>query len=104
MQNSGTPQVITRSLHDALPISWMRGECLAGQRSESGIVSSGTERTEDEEENFARQHLGGIDQLGARRGSRRHHRGECQDLSSEEHTTELQSPCTLVCRLLPENR
>src|SRR5688500_19384696 len=26
------------------------------------------------------------------------------DLRSEEHTSELQSPCTLVCRLLLENK
>src|SRR5688500_19635343 len=26
------------------------------------------------------------------------------DVRSEEHTSELQSPCNIVCRLLPENR
>src|SRR2546426_3132026 len=28
----------------------------------------------------------------------------CRLLSSEEHTSELQSPCNLVCRLLLENK
>src|SRR5256885_12289890 len=28
----------------------------------------------------------------------------CQRVRSEEHTSELQSPCNLVCRLLPENK
>src|SRR2546426_8451995 len=28
----------------------------------------------------------------------------CRDLRSEEHTSELQSPCNLVCRLLLEKK
>src|SRR5205807_7285503 len=31
-------------------------------------------------------------------------RGEVQRLRSEEHTSELQSPCNLVCRLLLEKK
>src|ERR1022692_1744032 len=41
---------------------------------------------------FGRIDLGGAGQEGACRGRRR----------SEEHTSELQSPCNLVCRLLLE--
>src|SRR2546426_4379578 len=32
------------------------------------------------------------------------HLGEDRDLRSEEHTSELQSPCNLVCRLLLEKK
>src|SRR5688500_19082834 len=31
-------------------------------------------------------------------------RGRCRGLRSEEHTSELQSPCNLVCRLLLEKK
>src|SRR5256885_1998145 len=31
-------------------------------------------------------------------------RAHCSDLRSEEHTSELQSPCNLVCRLLLEKK
>src|SRR5256885_10453809 len=42
-------------------------------------------------------------------GSSRDHRAPCQGSShpqdrSEEHTSELQSPCNLVCRLLLEKK
>src|SRR5256885_9764117 len=30
--------------------------------------------------------------------------GGCEELRSEEHTSELQSPCNLVCRLLLEKQ
>src|SRR5256885_3575914 len=45
------------------------------------------------------QHLADVDDEGpvARRGLRHQHR-------SEEHTSELQSPCNLVCRLLLEKK
>src|SRR5256885_10460882 len=32
------------------------------------------------------------------------HHGHLHDLRSEEHTSELQSPCNLVCRLLLEKK
>src|SRR2546426_8273584 len=46
---------------------------------------------------------------GVRRGRDRHSRGErarcrARPLRSEEHTSELQSPCNLVCRLLLEKK
>src|ERR1039457_6927426 len=47
---------------------------------------------------FYRVHRGGLLQRVARRETiRRHQR-------SEEHTSELQSPCNLVCRLLLEKK
>src|SRR5256885_7100408 len=33
-----------------------------------------------------------------------HHPGDCLGGRSEEHTSELQSPCNLVCRLLLEKK
>src|SRR5256885_13259379 len=33
-----------------------------------------------------------------------HHRARCVQRRSEEHTSELQSPCNLVCRLLLEKK
>src|SRR5205807_8399257 len=43
-----------------------------------------------------------------RRGGREHHRLRCGGdhrlIRSEEHTSELQSPCNLVCRLLLEKK
>src|SRR3989454_7798511 len=41
---------------------------------------------------------------GARRGSRAALRRRDVDVRSEEHTSELQSPCNLVCRLLLEKK
>src|ERR1022692_3535648 len=38
-----------------------------------------------------------------RAGRRGHNRGRCSR-RSEEHTSELQSPCNLVCRLLLEKK
>src|SRR5256885_12103252 len=35
---------------------------------------------------------------------RNHAAGEAEELRSEEHTSELQSPCNLVCRLLLEKK
>src|SRR2546426_2408279 len=51
------------------------------------------------------QHLVGIAHVGFRvhvRGERADHVRE--DIRSEEHTSELQSPCNLVCRLLLEKK
>src|SRR5258708_31925659 len=42
--------------------------------------------------------------LGCVRGHRRERREHSQDLRSEEHTSELQSPDHLVCRLLLEKK
>src|SRR5256885_12485224 len=41
---------------------------------------------------------------GDERHGERAHRGARPDHRSEEHTSELQSPCNLVCRLLLEKK
>src|SRR2546426_4334848 len=81
--DTATTEIYTLSLHDALPIcSWRaRGDprSRAGRRlpvEPRDVRRSGACRT-------------------------RHRGGERR---SEEHTSELQSPCNLVCRLLLEKK
>src|SRR5256885_13248208 len=75
--DTATTEIYTLSLHDALPISdWF----IASYRSKLG-------RLEKKRGEFTCMRL----QLPA--GPR-----------SEEHTSELQSPCNLVCRLLLEKK
>src|SRR5205807_10225099 len=70
-----TPETYTLSLHDALPIS-----CRALQWNISAVARPA-----------------GPQQFRAA------HR-DCLETRSEEHTSELQSPCNLVCRLLLEKK
>src|SRR5256885_2920559 len=72
--DTATTEIYTLSLHDALPIS----DLLPGRRSRRGQHRCG----------HGRLHL------DSERGPGR----------SEEHTSELQSPCNLVCRLLLEKK
>src|SRR5256885_5355918 len=76
--DTATTEIYTLSLHDALPIY------LAARRQV---------RPETDE---------------ARGGAVRERCGEgdegCPGRRSEEHTSELQSPCNLVCRLLLEKK
>src|SRR5256885_6914126 len=74
--DTATTEIYTLSLHDALPI------CAAGAPSTRALQHDAphAERAED-----------------ARRARQLH-------LRSEEHTSELQSPCNLVCRLLLEKK
>src|SRR5437763_15033267 len=74
-----TPEIYTLSLHDALPISY----CL--------IPSSYWPRLTYAAPRF--------DSASARSGAI-----VSADLRSEEHTSELQSPMYLVCRLLLEKK
>src|SRR5690348_17766640 len=69
-----TTQIYTLSLHDALPISGSAGQTL-------DMATSGTMYTFSEPIGVARI-----------------------DVRSEEHTSELQSPVHLVCRLLLEKK
>src|SRR5688500_19740055 len=91
-------QIYTLSLHDALPIFGHHGKSGIRKRDSSQVPieprgrrlhEGGVEGTRDLE-------LHGL--LGAQ-GPRSLH-----PLRSEEHTSELQSPCNLVCRLLLEKK
>src|SRR2546426_2000548 len=72
--DTATTEIYTLSLHDALPISWPR--LTKPPRSSSWAAAIPTTRL----------------RTTAARGR------------SEEHTSELQSPCNLVCRLLLEKK
>src|SRR5256885_13042903 len=76
--DTATTEIYTLSLHDALPISVHRAERPAPQR-----VSAALRRCLP---------------------MRRHRSRETREARSEEHTSELQSPCNLVCRLLLEKK
>src|SRR5256885_7693436 len=85
--DTATTEIYTLSLHDALPISWLHGN---RGRPRDG-VHAGAARAAP---TLLRR---GGDLL--RRRCRR-----SESRRSEEHTSELQSPCNLVCRLLLEKK
>src|SRR2546426_11825445 len=81
--DTATTEIYTLSLHDALPISLPRSysACRASlSRRRVGFELQGVASRR-------------IVRLGGHGGGR-----------SEEHTSELQSPCNLVCRLLLEKK
>src|SRR2546426_7298577 len=75
--DTATTEIYTLSLHDALPISQQR---CGAQECEPAHRADRERRAE---------HASQVAVGGAR---------------SEEHTSELQSPCNLVCRLLLEKK
>src|SRR5256885_14039276 len=79
--DTATTEIYTLPLHDALPISASAGEPPAVQSTSCECV---------------------IPPRPAPPRRRRARRGSW--LRSEEHTSELQSPCNLVCRLLLEKK
>src|SRR5205807_10321482 len=94
-----TTQLYTLSLHDALPILRIaplsiRPSGGAGARSWLRLVHDRVELSEGQREHvgFGEREPSGVAwvELVAQR--------------SEEHTSELQSPCNLVCRLLLEKK
>src|SRR2546426_11349847 len=88
--DTATTEIYTLSLHDALPISEVRG--------------AGPDRPGVEAFHRARPQAGAA--LG-RPLAREAHFGASglpRAARSEEHTSELQSPCNLVCRLLLEKK
>src|SRR2546426_12738061 len=83
--DTATTEIYTLSLHDALPILATANERL-GERVEPQRMVEILYR-------FAR-----VDAIALVGG---HHEAAER---SEEHTSELQSPCNLVCRLLLEKK
>src|SRR5256885_5055029 len=80
--DTATTEIYTLSLHDALPISRSEPQPeFIGKRS---LLEGGRRRDCD-----------GISRSSAAASAHRR---------SEEHTSELQSPCNLVCRLLLEKK
>src|SRR5256885_7402066 len=81
--DTATTEIYTLSLHDALPIS-------AGQRpARRGAAVPPVRHADLDRGAVPRREVLGV-LLGRER--------------SEEHTSELQSPCNLVCRLLLEKK
>src|SRR3989454_11833312 len=87
--DTATTEIYTLSLHDALPISEPRLRAAHGLEQ---LRAGGARLTDDVERLVAPvgRHLAAprVGVLGR----------------SEEHTSELQSPCNLVCRLLLEKK
>src|SRR5256885_12677971 len=79
--DTATTEIYTLSLHDALPISEIP----------HGTGTYSTRRGDSHEDGTAHAPQCGIDASG-------------NPGRSEEHTSELQSPCNLVCRLLLEKK
>src|SRR5256885_7800918 len=83
--DTATTEIYTLSLHDALPI-WGAGRgCARGPRTLPWLAVRGQ----------------GRHSRSTRHWPWRPHAQQCR---SEEHTSELQSPCNLVCRLLLEKK
>src|SRR2546426_12782233 len=78
--DTATTEIYTLSLHDALPIC---PHMERHRRDLEGQPHGDQDHSQDEDR---------------RRGRLERH------LRSEEHTSELQSPCNLVCRLLLEKK
>src|SRR5205807_3316690 len=97
-----TTDIYTLSLHDALPI-WGSGG-LARKPAGLAFAVAADRRDAREDSRAKRDRLAaGADPGPA--GDRLGAEGSARDLGrSEEHTSELQSPCNLVCRLLLEKK
>src|SRR2546426_10826292 len=79
--DTATTEIYTLSLHDALPI------CAADRQAVEAVRQIHRVRAADDGEH---RHEQADTDAGMNR--------------SEEHTSELQSPCNLVCRLLLEKK
>src|SRR5205807_8602183 len=100
LTHTATTVIYTLSLHDALPIydAGTRAVRLARKRSRTGKRHSARggsfRRSITRACAIARFHAFHRRRTGTR----------CAFARSEEHTSELQSPCNLVCRLLLEKK
>src|SRR5258708_37809136 len=84
--DTATTEIYTLSLHDALPICARR--VLSGDHQHHGWGTGNRPHPSRCRQEFRRQRLADIE----------------MDARSEEHTSELQSPDHLVCRLLLEKK
>src|SRR5205807_8493487 len=96
-------ETYTLSLHDALPICGaddLDGRLLPNHGMNRGIDRSHAALGELPLDAILPHHKAGLE-IG---GHRQRHGLEGPLPRSEEHTSELQSPCNLVCRLLLEKK
>src|SRR5256885_3098378 len=95
--DTATTEIYTLSLHDALPISRVGGLPAPRRRRRTGLGPP-------------RRASDGTAAAGRAACTRRARRDRGSEPAahglrrSEEHTSELQSPCNLVCRLLLEKK
>src|SRR3989454_6782255 len=88
--DTATTEIYTLSLHDALPIC---GDATRALLHATSRIRGWRDWLHDHSR-YAREHL-----------NLAHVGGDAQGvIRSEEHTSELQSPCNLVCRLLLEKK
>src|SRR5256885_6280904 len=87
--DTATTEIYPLSLHDALPISHF----LCGHFSDgnSDLADFAKERRQCQSQNSEQSHRRRMLEMNV-------------VVRSEEHTSELQSPCNLVCRLLLEKK
>src|SRR5205807_7189811 len=91
--------IYTLSLHDALPIS-----CVDVQ-SRAGVVGTYQLGSDHQRIVLELSPDGNFTEtIRYRKGEVTKHVGRWDFKRSEEHTSELQSPCNLVCRLLLEKK
>src|SRR2546426_11462358 len=95
--DTATTEIYTLSLHDALPILNLLAPFLVKRALVPHLVRRGTGH-------FVT--IGSISDHVAFTGSTAYAASKfgLRGLRSEEHTSELQSPCNLVCRLLLEKK
>src|SRR2546426_8872671 len=84
--DTATTEIYTLSLHDALPISRRQARSTGSRTTKTSVLA--------EVETLAKSFERSL------RASNR----SARTVRSEEHTSELQSPCNLVCRLLLEKK
>src|SRR5256885_5696714 len=93
--DTATTEIYTLSLHDALPICMLL--CLCSKNNEKDALDVFDQRTDMP---LKREHL-----VSWRiNWNRKSENIKSLAQRSEEHTSELQSPCNLVCRLLLEKK
>src|SRR5207244_13347986 len=97
---SPTPVCYTLSLHDALPISHHRPTQQQQLDGEARVAAGAELRLELGERSEQPDQIGSREQGAVRSEQLLHRLGT----RSEEHTSELQSPDHLVCRLLLEKK
>src|SRR5256885_10759187 len=86
--DTATTEIYTLSLHDALPI----------------CPRPDFQRTDKSSDRDGADKPGGRPGQPDKQENRIDRGGPAEDARSEEHTSELQSPCNLVCRLLLEKK